>query len=199
MNTSHWYRFLACLPLLVWARAATPQVTAVGPACHQAAVRDALDRIRANYPEIGQILKDLEDAKYECRVVRKTTGPAVTDTSGDHVIIGWPGQSGRRHADGSCVDADASLVHELHHCWVRSKHGGEEPCTYVLTRTVSGELVSARASCEVDAVRLENRYRKAIGICERIAYDIFQVPDAERTCAAKEAVCRPFTVCSHAE
>lgn len=132
-------------------------------------------------------------------MVRKTTGAAVTDTSGNHVIIGWPGQSGQRHADDSCVDADASLVHELHHCWVRSKHDGEEPCTYVPTRTVSGALVVARASCEFDAVRLENRYRKAIGICERLAYDIFQVPGAERTCAAKEAVCRPFTGCSDAE
>jgi len=199
MNTSHWSCCLVCLPLLVWARAATPQVTAVGPECHQAAVQDALGRIRAHHPEIEQILKDLEDAKYECRVVRKTTGDAVTDTSGNHVIIGWPGQSGRRHADGSCVDADASLVHELHHCWVRSKHHGEEPCTYVLTRTVSGELVVARASCEFDAVHLENRYRKAIGICERIAYDIFQVPDAKRTCAAKETVCRPFTGCTAAK
>ena len=199
MNTSHWYRCLVCLTLFVWACAATPQVTAVGPECHQAAVRGALDRIRANHSEVKQLLKELEDAKYECRVVRKTTGPAVTDTSGNHVIIGWPGQSGRRHADDSCVDADASLVHELHHCWVRSKHDGEEPCTYVPTRTVSGVLVVARASCEFDAVRFENRYRKAIGICERLAYDIFQVPDAERTCAAKEAVCRPFTGCSDAE
>jgi hypothetical protein len=199
MNTPHWYRVVVCLPLLVGAHAAMPQVTAVGPACHQAAVRDAVDRIRASDPEIGRILKDLEEAKFECRVIRKTIGPAVTDTSGDHVIIGWPGQPARRHADGSCVDADASLVHELHHCWVRSKHGGEEPCTYVLTRTVSGELVTARASCEFDAVRLENRYRKAIGICERLAYGIFQVPDAERTCTAKEAVCRPLTVCSDAE
>ena len=199
MNTSHWYRCLVCLTPFVWARAATPQVTAVGPECHQAAVRGALDRIRANHPEVEQILKDLEDAKYECRVVRKTTGAAVTDTSGNHVIIGWPGQSGRRHADDSCVNADASLVHELHHCWVRSKHDGEEPCTYVPTRTVSGLLVVARASCEFDAVRLENRYRKAIGICERLAYDIFRVPDAERTCAAKEAVCRPFKSCSDAE
>ena len=170
----------------------------MGPECHQAAVRGALDRIRAN-PEVEQILKDLEDAKYECRVVRKTTGSAVTDTSGNHVIIGWPGQSGRRHADDSCVDADASLVHELHHCWVRSKHDGEEPCTYVPTVTVSGVLVVARASCEFDAVRLENRYRKAIGICERLAYDILRVPDAQRTCAAQEAVCRPFTGCSDAE
>jgi hypothetical protein len=199
MNCSHWYRFLVCLPVLVWAHNATAQVTAAGPACHQAAVRDALVRIRASHPEVAQILKDLEDAKYECRVVPKTAGPAVADTSGGHVIIGWPGQSGRRHADGSCVDADASLVHELHHCWVRSKHGGDEPCNYVLTRTVSGELVSARASCEFDAVRLENRYRKAIGICERIAYDIFQVPGAERTCEAKEAVCRPISVCSNVE
>jgi|GEM_PF-4138002 len=199
MNTSHWYRCLVCLTLFVWACAATPQVTAVGPECHQAAVRGALDRIRANHPEVKQLLKELEDAKYECQVVRKTTGPAVTDTSGNHVIIGWPGQSGRRHADDSCVDADASLVHELHHCWVRSKHDGEEPCTYVPTRTVSGVLVVARASCEFDAVRFENRYRKAIGICERLAYDIFQVPDAERTCAAKEAVCLPFTGCSDAE
>jgi hypothetical protein len=196
MDTSHGYRCSVCLPLLVWACAATAQVTAVGSQCHQAAVRETLDRIRASHPEIEQILTDLEHAKYECRVIRKTTGPAVTDTRGNHVIIGWPGQSGRRHADDSCVDADASLVHELHHCWVRSKHDGEEPCTYVLTRTVSGELVVARASCEFDAVRLENRYRKAIGICERIAYDIFEVPDAKRTCAAKEAVCRPFAACS---
>ena len=199
MNTSPGYRCLVGLTLLVWAHAATPQVTAVGPACHQAAVRGALDRIRANHPEVEQILKDLEDAKYECRVVRKTTGPAVTDTRGNHVIIGWPGQPGRRHADDSCVDADASLVHELHHCWVRSKHDGEEPCTYVPTVTVSGALVVARASCEFDAVRLENRYRKAIGICERLAYDIFRVPDAQRTCAAREAVCRPFTGCPDAE
>ena len=56
-----------------------------------------------------------------------------------------------------------------------------------------------RASCEFDAVRLENRYRKTIGICERITYGIFQVPDAERTCAAKEEACRPFTGCSDAE
>jgi hypothetical protein len=199
MNTSPGYRCLVGLTLLVWAHAAAPQVTAVGPACHQAAVRGALDRIRANHPEVEQILKDLEDAKYECRVVRKTTGPAVTDTRGNHVIIGWPGQPGRRHADDSCVDADASLVHELHHCWVRSKHDGEEPCTYVPTVTVSGALVVARASCEFDAVRLENRYRKAIGICERLAYDIFRVPDAQRTCAAREAVCRPFTGCPDAE
>jgi hypothetical protein len=199
MNTQHRHRCLVGLTFLVWLHAATPQVTAVGPECHRAAVRGALDRIRANQPEVEQILKDLEHAKYECRVVRKTTGPAVTDTRGNHVIIGWPGQPGRRHADDSCVDADASLVHELHHCWVRSQHGGEEPCTYVPTLTVSGELVVARASCEFDAVRLENRYRKAIGICERLAYDIFRVPDAERTCAAREAVCRPFTACSDAE
>jgi hypothetical protein len=199
MNTSHWYCRPVCLLLLAWAGAATPQVTAVGPACHQAAVRDALDRITTHQPEVAQILKDIEDAKYECRVIRKTTGPAVTDTNGNHVIIGWPGQAGRRHADGSCADPDASLVHELHHCWVRAKHNGEEPCSYVLTRTVSGELVNARASCEFDAVRLENRYRKAIGICERTAYDMFQVPDAERTCAAKEPVCRRVTSCAGAD
>jgi len=63
MNTSHWHRCLVCLPLFVWACAATPQVIAVGPECHQAAVRDALDRIRAKLPEVEQILKDLEDAK----------------------------------------------------------------------------------------------------------------------------------------
>jgi hypothetical protein len=197
MNTSHRYRRLVCLAVLGWAGAVTAQVTAEGPECHRAAVREALDRIRA-HPEIDRILKDLEHTKYECRVILKTTGPAVTDTRGDHAIIGWPGQPGRRHADGSCVDADASLVHELHHCWVRSKHGGEEPCSHVVTRTVSGELVVARASCEFDAVRLENRYRKAIGICERIAYDILRVPDAERTCAEKEAVCRAFTGCTAA-
>lgn len=198
MSMSHWHRRLFCMPLLAWACAAMSQVTAVGSECHQAEVRDALDRIRAKLPEVERILKDLEDAKYECRVVRKTTGGAVTDTSGSHAIIGWPGEAGR-FADGSCIDADAALVHELQHCWVRSKHDGEEPCTDVPTRTVAGALVVARASCEFDAVRLENRYRKAIGICERLAYDVLQVPGAERTCAAQEAVCRPTTGCANAD
>jgi hypothetical protein len=190
MNTSHRHCRLVCLPLLAWACAATPQVVAEGPECHQAEVREALARIRSSLPEIDRLLQDVEAAQYECRVVRKTSGSAVTDTVGRHVVIGWPGGVGR-HADGSCKDADASLVHELHHCWVRSKHGGEEPCAYALTRTASGALVNARASCEFDAVGLENRYRKAAGLCERLAYDVLLVPGAERTCTAREAACRP--------
>jgi hypothetical protein len=184
--------------MLAWGCVAAAQVTAVGPACHQAEVHAALERIRAKLPEVQQMLKELDDAKYECRVVPKTTGVATTDTHGVHVIIGWPGQPGRRHADGSCADADASLVHELHHCWVRARHHGEEPCAYVPTRTASGALVSARVSCEFDAVRLENRYRKAVGLCERLTYDFLMVPGAERTCAAQEAVCPAPASCADA-
>jgi hypothetical protein len=197
MNLSPRLHRLACMPLLAWACAAAPQVVADGPPCHQAEVREALERIQARLPEVRQLLQDVEAAKYQCRVVRKSSGSAVTDTRGDHAIIGWPGSAGR-HADGSCKDADASPVHELHHCWVRAKHGGEEPCAYVPTRTASGALVNARASCEFDAVRLENRYRKAVGLCERLAYDVLLVPGAERTCAEQEAVCRPSTQCTAA-
>lgn len=196
MNTPHGFRLLVCMPLLLWVCAAVAQVTAAGPQCHQAEVRAALDRIRAKLPEADQMLKELDDAGYECRVVPKTTGAAITDTDGKHVVIGWPGQPGRRHADGSCIDADASLVHELHHCWVRSKHGGEEPCAGVPTRTASGALVVAKASCEFDAVRLENRYRKAVGLCERLTYENLLVPGAVRSCAAGEEACPVSTACT---
>jgi broad specificity phosphatase PhoE len=196
MNLSHWHRRLSCMALLAWACGAMPQVTAVGPECHQAEVRESLERLRAKLPEAVQMLREIDDAKYACRVVRKTTGVATTDTNGDHVMIGWPGEPGRRHVDDSCVDVDASLAHELYHCWVRARHAGEEPCAYELTRTASGVLVSARASCEFDAVRFENRYRKAVGICERLSYQNLLVPGAERTCTATQEVCRASTSCA---
>jgi hypothetical protein len=188
-------RHLFCVFLLLFARVATPQVIGVSSECHQAEVRDAVARVRAQSPEVEQILNELEYAKYECRVFRKTTGASTVDTNGSHVMIGWPGGSGR-YADDSCINADANLVHEIYHCWVRSKNEGTEPCTFVPALTVSGVLVHARASCEFDAVRFENRYRKAIGICERLTYDIFKVPGAERTCPAAETVCPASTGCS---
>ena len=131
------------------------------------------------------------------------TGPEVVEamerawvaTDGDHVVIAWPGGSGR-YGDESCIDADARLVHEIHHCWVRSKNGGDEPCSFVPTLTVSGALVVARASCEFDAVALENRYRQATGLCERLVYGNFQVPGAARTCRAPETACPAFAACS---
>ena len=194
---SHWRRSLVCTGLLACVGVATSQVVGVGSECHQAEVRDALAHVRAQWPEIERTLTELEDAKYECRVFRKTTGSATVGSAAHHAEIEWPGTSGR-YADGSCIDADATLVHEIYHCWVQSKNDGEEPCTFVPTRTASGVLVVARASCEFDAVAFENRYRKAIGICERLAYGNFQVPGAERTCPAPEAACPAFTGCSAA-
>ena len=179
---------LVCMGLLACLPAATSQVVGVGSECHQAEVRDAVARVRAQLPEMDRILTELEAAKYECRVFRTTTGVAMASGAARHAEIAWPGASGR-FADDSCIHADASLVHEVHHCWAQSKSDGEEPCTYVPTRTVAGVLVVARASCEFDAVALENRYRKAIGICERLSYGNFQVPGAERTCSAPEAAC----------
>jgi hypothetical protein len=193
--SSHWRRHLVCMGLLACVRVATSQVVGVGSECHQAEVRDAMARVRAQLPGIERILTELEEAKYECRVFRTTTGTATVGSAAHHAEIAWPGTSGR-YADDSCIDADATLVHEIYHCWVRSKNDGEEPCTYVPTRTVSGVLVVARASCEFDAVAFENRYRKAIGICERLAYGNFQVPGAERTCPAPETACPAFTGCS---
>jgi hypothetical protein len=186
--------FLVGVCLLACSRVATSQVIGVGSECHQADVHEALTRVRARFPAIEPVLRDLEEAKYECRVFRKTTGSATIHTEGDHVMIGWPGGAGR-YPDESCMDADARLVHEIHHCWVRSKNDGAEACEFVATRTVSGALAWARASCEFEAVRFENRYRQAAGICERLAYGDFQVPGAERTCAAPETVCRAVTAC----
>ena len=181
---------LVCASLLVCVPAAMPQVTAIGSECHRAQVGDAVARVRARSPEVARMLDELEEAKYACRVVRRTSGPSTVDTDAKQVTIGWPGRSGT-YADGSCIDPDANLVHEAYHCWVRSKNEGFEPCKSVPTRTVSGALVVAAASCEFDAVRFENRYRKAIGLCERLTYDIFEVPGAERTCRAAEAACTP--------
>jgi hypothetical protein len=191
-------RRLACIGLLAGAPFATAQVVGVGSQCHRIEVRDAVARVRAQLPEMERILQELQDAKYECRVFRKTTGTATVGSAARYAEIAWPGTSGR-YADDSCIDADALLVHEIHHCWVRSKNAGEEPCDFVPTRTVSGVLVIARASCEFDAVALENRYRKAVGICERVAYGSFQVPGAERTCRAPESACRAFTDCAGAQ
>lgn len=185
---------IACIAGLACVPAATAQVHGVGSPCHQDDVRDAVARVRSRWPEIDRIVKELEEAKYECRVFRKTSGSATVVTDGDHVLIGWPGGSGR-YADESCMDPDARLVHEIHHCWVRSKNGGEEACEFVPTLTVSGSLALARASCEFDAVAFENRYRKAVGICERLHYGSFQVPGAERTCVAPEAACPAITSC----
>jgi hypothetical protein len=184
-----------CAGLLACVRVATSQVVGAGSECHQAEVRDAVARVRAKLPEIERILTELEAAKYECRVFRKTTGTATVGSAARYAEIAWPGASGR-YADDSCIDPDASLVHEIHHCWVRSKNEGEEPCTFVPTRTVTGVLVVARASCEFDAVAFENRYRKSAGICERLTYGHFQVPGAARTCTAPETACPAYTGCA---
>jgi hypothetical protein len=171
------------------------QVVGVGSECHRAEVSEAVARVRARSPEVDRMIRELEDARYECRVLRKTAGAAASDTQGDHVVIAWPGAAGR-YADGSCIDPDANLVHEIHHCWVRSKNAGAEPCLSVPTRTASGALVVARASCEFDAVAFENRYRQAAGLCERTMYADFEVPGARRTCAAPEAECPQVTSCA---
>jgi hypothetical protein len=92
--SSHWRRHLVCIGLLACARVATSQVVGVGSECHQAEVRDAVARVRAQLPEIERILTELEEAKYECRVFRKTTGTATVDSAAHHAVIAWPGTSG---------------------------------------------------------------------------------------------------------
>jgi hypothetical protein len=196
------------------------EIVPTGEDCYTNEVELALQAISGSSPELSDLvatLTQIQGLRVEIQLVRGTAAILEVSeanlpdgTKSSLIKIGWDpdGVSGvpawsfrgrmpdERYQDGVCLDMTAALAHELQHAY-----------DLYVGFPSSEDDASGIWTSEIDAVHLENKYRKANGLCLRTTYGSSKVPGVPAatgkcamtapSCPTHQSICmtRAYTPC----
>ena len=138
--------------------------------CFAQGVFAALNQIRVTDPELGAMIDALESSTIR-HTIKQTRG--ITTSEGDdddhHQDVFYnPRLNKQFPGDGVCVDPIAALLHELYHAF-ENQNG-------TLQANREDTSVNGIKKSELNAVNVENLYRRLHGLCPRTQYGAKKLP-----------------------
>jgi hypothetical protein len=178
--------------------------------CEQQDTQNALARIKASAPEgVLAVLAEMDSSKKFLCTIHSTFKKTERDRSykigmGPIPAIGinYAAQiffardvRGHKFADNICEDPDASLVHELWHCYedyvaeIQGARDSSDDPIFTDFRCIPGigclPGKGALPKGEVDAMAFERLFREHVGLCPRYTHGEMAVQLQNGECAAQ--------------